>query len=70
MDDQEMHDLMMSKCSLKVSPGRRKLLEAALMRKQAEAEWVAIDPIDQAILDNPGLIGERALEVAERLGLL
>lgn len=70
MDDQEMHDLMMSKRSLKVSPGSRKRLEAVLKRKQAEAEWAAIDPIEQAIRNNPGLTRERAMEMAERFGFL
>lgn len=74
MDDQEMHDLEMAKRPSTVSPGSRQRLEALLAEKGRSSStgepYYGIDPIEQAIRDNPGLTREMAMETAEKLGLL
>lgn len=71
MDAQEMHDQRVHKQPLKVKDSKAKLkalLEAKNGSSLEPKQSTELDPIAQAIKDNPSLTPEKALEMAEKLG--
>jgi hypothetical protein len=68
MDDQELHDLDQAHKPLKIEPGSRQRLEAALRKTTQRKPYRGCDPIEMALANHPGLTREKAEEMAERQG--
>jgi hypothetical protein len=68
MDDQELHDLEQARKPLKLEPGSRERLEAALRKASRRKPYRGCDPIEMALANHPGLTREAAEEMAEKLG--
>ncbi len=74
MDAQEMHDLEMEQRAQKrkLEAGSKSRLKALLREKSGSSSEPepnsGSDPIEMALLNNPGLTREKAEEMAEKLG--